>query len=133
MSLIRTVGSRGIGRDPIPGASEFPRHPAEFERTLHIFRTRIKPQSPWDTARSLPTGRGRLHLQVETAAKILIGIAGILLVAGLGLLLASKLGLSRLPGDIVVKRGNVTIYAPIGLMIFVSVVLTVILNVLARR
>jgi hypothetical protein len=70
---------------------------------------------------------------VETAAKILIGIAGILLVAGLGLLLASKLGLSRLPGDIVIKRGNVTVYAPIGLMIFVSVVLTVILNVLARR
>lgn len=70
---------------------------------------------------------------METAAKILIGIAGILLVAGLGLLLASKLGLSRLPGDIVIKRGNVTVYAPIGLMIFVSVVLTVILNVLARR
>jgi DUF2905 family protein len=38
-----------------------------------------------------------------------------------------------LPGDIVIRRGNFTLYAPIGLMILASVVLTVLLNLLSRR
>lgn len=70
---------------------------------------------------------------MESAAKILIGTAGVLLIIGIGLLVASKLGLSRLPGDVVARRGNVTVYAPIGLMVLLSIVLTIILNVLARR
>jgi hypothetical protein len=38
----------------------------------------------------------------------------------------------RLPADIVVRRENFTIYAPLGTMIFVSVVLTLILNLIIR-
>jgi hypothetical protein len=59
--------------------------------------------------------------------------AGALALIGAGLLLASKLGVSRLPGDLVVKRGNFTLYAPIGLMIVLSLVLTIVLNVFLRR
>jgi hypothetical protein len=51
---------------------------------------------------------------------------------GGGLLLASKLGVERLPGDVVVKKGNFTLYAPIGLMIVLSLVATVVLNLISR-
>jgi hypothetical protein len=37
-----------------------------------------------------------------------------------------------LPGDIVVKRDNFTLFAPIGTMIVVSLVLTILLNVIGR-
>jgi hypothetical protein len=37
-----------------------------------------------------------------------------------------------LPGDIVVRRENFTLFAPIGTMIVVSLVLTVLLNLIAR-
>ena len=70
---------------------------------------------------------------METAAKILLVTAAVLALLGCALLLASKLGVDRLPGDIVVRRGNFTLYAPIGLMILLSLVATVVLNVIVRR
>lgn len=70
---------------------------------------------------------------METAAKILLGIAAALALAGVVLLAASRLGLERLPGDIVIKRDGFTLYAPIGLMILLSVIATIVLNLIARR
>jgi Protein of unknown function (DUF2905) len=72
-------------------------------------------------------------LAVESLAKILLGAALVLALVGGGLFLAARLGVDRLPGDIVVRRGNFTLYAPIGLMILLSVVLTVALNLFLRR
>jgi hypothetical protein len=70
---------------------------------------------------------------VTTAGRILL-VAGIALaLAGLAFLLLARLGVTRLPGDVVVRRGNFTLYAPIGLMILLSVVLTIALNVFLRR
>jgi hypothetical protein len=48
-------------------------------------------------------------------------------------LVLGRVGLDRLPGDIVFRRGNLTVYFPIGLMILLSVVGTIVLNVLLRR
>lgn len=62
---------------------------------------------------------------------VLVGLG--LLLLGLLLVVLSKFGLSRLPGDVVVQRKNFTFYAPVGLMILVSVVLTLLLNLFARR
>jgi len=70
---------------------------------------------------------------METAAKILLVTAAVLALLGGLLLIASKLGVERLPGDIVVRRGNFTLYAPSGLMILLSLVATVVLNVIFRR
>jgi hypothetical protein len=70
---------------------------------------------------------------VDTFAKILLGLAATLALIGGALLLASKLGIGRLPGDVVIRRGNFTFYAPIGLMILISLVATLVLNVLLRR
>jgi hypothetical protein len=70
---------------------------------------------------------------VAGLAKILLGAALVLALVGGGLFLAARLGIDRLPGDIVARRGNFTLYAPIGLMILLSVVLTVALNLFLRR
>jgi hypothetical protein len=70
---------------------------------------------------------------MESVAKVLLGVAVLLAVVGGGLLLAAKLGLERLPGDIVIKRDGFTLYAPIGLMIVLSIVLTIVLNLISRE
>jgi len=70
---------------------------------------------------------------METAGKVLLVAALVLAVVGGGLLLAAKLGVERLPGDIVIRKGNFTLYAPIGLMIALSIIGTIVLNLLLRR
>jgi hypothetical protein len=65
---------------------------------------------------------------METLGKGLVAIGLLIVVLGAGLLLAAKLGIQRIPGDIVWRKGNFTLYAPLGLMIVVSILLTIILN-----
>ena len=69
----------------------------------------------------------------EGLGKILIGGAVVLLVLGGAFLLLGRLGIDRLPGDLVFRRGNATFYFPIGLMILISVVGTIVLNLVIRR
>jgi Protein of unknown function (DUF2905) len=69
---------------------------------------------------------------VEAFAKILLAAAAALALIGVALLLAAKLGIGRLPGDVVVRRGNFTLYAPIGLMLLLSLVLSLALNLFRR-
>ena len=56
-----------------------------------------------------------------------------LVVAAVGavLLLAGKIGLGRLPGDIVWEGENWRVYVPLGWMVLLSVVLTLLLNLLS--
>lgn len=63
----------------------------------------------------------------------MIGAAVVLLVLGALFLLLGRLGLDRLPGDLVFRRGGVTVYFPLGLMILLSVVGTILLNIFLRR
>lgn len=63
----------------------------------------------------------------------LLVLGAILALVGLLLLGAEKLGLGKLPGDLVVRRKNTTFYFPIATSILVSLVLTLLLNVLLRR
>ncbi len=56
-----------------------------------------------------------------------------MLVLGGLFVLLGRFGVERLPGDLVFKRGNLTVYFPIGLMILLSVVGTIVLNVIFRR
>lgn len=60
--------------------------------------------------------------------------AGIVL-AGVGLLLilGERLGLGRLPGDLVWKRKQTTVYFPWVTSLVLSVVLTLLLNIFLRR
>lgn len=72
-------------------------------------------------------------MSLESIGKLLIGGAVVLIVLGGIFLLLSRFGLDRLPGDLVFRRGNFTVYVPIGLMILVSVLGTVLLNIFLRR
>lgn len=60
-------------------------------------------------------------------------IVGLVIVA-IGLLWPwlSRLGLGRLPGDIVLQRGSFTFYAPIVTGLLISIVLSAILWLLTR-
>ena len=64
---------------------------------------------------------------------MLVGAALALLVLGVLFLLLGRLGMDRLPGDLVFRRGNATFYFPVGLMILLSVVGTIVLNLVFRR
>ena len=70
---------------------------------------------------------------MEALAKTLLIVAAAIGVLGLALLAAAKLGMHRLPGDIVIRRGRFGLYAPVGLMIALSLVLTIVLNLISRR
>ncbi len=70
---------------------------------------------------------------LEGVGKLLIGGAVVLLVLGGVFFLLGRFGVDRLPGDLVLRRGNFTLYFPIGLMILLSVVGTVVLNIIFRR
>ncbi len=59
--------------------------------------------------------------------KTLVTIGLIILLIGLLWPVISKLGLGRLPGDILVKREGFTFYFPLATSIIVSVVLTLII------
>ncbi len=72
-------------------------------------------------------------MSLEGIGKLLIGGAIVLLVLGGLFVLLGRFGLDRLPGDLVFRRGNFTVYFPIGVMIVVSVVGTILLNLFLRR
>ena len=59
--------------------------------------------------------------------QILIGIGILLIAVGLLWPWLQKLGLFRLPGDIVIEREHFRFYFPITSMILISLVLTLIL------
>jgi hypothetical protein len=60
---------------------------------------------------------------------------GGLLLAAIGALLVfgERFGLGKLPGDLVWKRKNTTVYFPWVTSLIVSVILTVVLNLILRR
>jgi len=68
-----------------------------------------------------------------TVGKLLLGVGALLVLTGLALVAVERIGLGRVPGDVVWRRGNLTVYAPFGLMILLSIVLTIVLNLFFRR
>lgn len=65
--------------------------------------------------------------------RLLMIVGGALFVLGLLLVAGGRLPwLGNLPGDIVIRRDNFTLFAPIGTMIVLSIALTVVVNILGR-
>lgn len=64
--------------------------------------------------------------------RILMLAGAVLFVAGLLLTLAGPIGLGRLPGDIVYRRGNFTFFFPIVTSILLSIALSLIFWFLRR-
>jgi hypothetical protein len=66
--------------------------------------------------------------------RLLLIFGLVLAAAGLLLMFADRIPfLGRLPGDILVKRKNFTFYFPLATMILLSILLTVVLNLISRR
>ena len=65
-------------------------------------------------------------------SRTLIIFGLVLVAAGLLWPVISKLGLGRLPGDIVIERENVTFYLPLATSLLISVVLSLIFWLLDR-
>ena len=67
-------------------------------------------------------------------ARILITLGLLLLLAGCIVYLLGFLGISfgHLPGNFAWKRGNVSVYFPLGTCIVISVLLTLILYLFSR-
>ena len=73
-------------------------------------------------------------MDMVSLARFVIILGVVLLVIGGLLLLAARLNLplGRLPGDFQIDFGNATCMIALGTSIFLSIVLTILLNVIAR-
>jgi len=69
----------------------------------------------------------------ESFGKMFLFIGVIMLVLG-GIMLAGGrlFGLGRLPGDIFIQKGNFSFYFPVMTGIILSILLTIILNIIRR-
>lgn len=59
---------------------------------------------------------------------VLVGLG----IVGIGVLIMLGLPLGRLPGDVVLRRGNFAVYVPISTCIVLSLLLTLLLMFLRR-
>lgn len=93
-----------------------------------VYRTAVR-QRPFSAEFDT---HARYDQGMDTLARTLV-FAGVA-VALFGLLLwgAARLGLGRLPGDIVIERENVRIFFPIVTGLIISIILTLILNIAVR-
>ena len=68
-----------------------------------------------------------LEAATREMPKILIGARIVLILIGLVWLVGERLGLGRLPGDVVIERGNFRLYIPIATSLIVSALLSLVL------
>ena len=64
--------------------------------------------------------------------RLLIGIGLALVLAGIAWPLLSRIGLGRLPSDIMVQRGSTSFYFPLATCIVISIVLSALMWLLNR-
>jgi len=64
--------------------------------------------------------------------RLLIGIGLALMLAGIAWPLLSRIGLGRLPGDIMIQRGGTSFYFPLATCIVISIVLSALMWLLNR-
>ena len=65
-------------------------------------------------------------------ARVLITVGIIILITGLLWPWCAKLGLGKLPGDIVLESGNFKCYAPITTSIILSILLSIVIWLLQK-
>lgn len=75
---------------------------------------------------------GDINAAEHIARWLILAGAGLLVIGGIVWGLSRFVDLGQLPGDFVWKRDNVRVYIPLATMIVVSLVLTLLLNVLLR-
>jgi hypothetical protein len=72
-------------------------------------------------------------MDTSDIGRVLIAFGGLILLAGIILLAAGRIPLlGHLPGDIVIERPGLTVFIPLASMLVVSLVVTLILNLIGR-
>ena len=74
-----------------------------------------------------------MEVDSSQIGKILLIVGVIIAVCGAVMALGGRLPFGRLPGDISGSRGGFTFYFPLGTSLLLSLVLTVVLNLLIRH
>jgi hypothetical protein len=75
-----------------------------------------------------------LPLLFQSTGKAVILIGLILIVIGVLMVLGPRLPfLEKIPGNIRWQKGPVTVFFPLGLSIIISIVLTILLNIIGRK
>jgi hypothetical protein len=70
---------------------------------------------------------------LEPIGRALLVIGAVLIGVGLVLVLAPRVPfIGRLPGDIRIERDGLTIFVPLGSMIVLSVLISVVVSILGR-
>jgi ribose/xylose/arabinose/galactoside ABC-type transport system permease subunit len=69
---------------------------------------------------------------MESLGKFIITLGVIFVIFGIVVMFLQKINipLGNLPGDIKIQRDNFTFYFPLGTSLFISILLTVLLNLL---
>ena len=71
-------------------------------------------------------------MDLQALGRIVAGVGAVLVLVGAALWLAGRLGLGRLPGDVVVRRGSFTFAFPLGTSLLLSLIATILLNLWLR-
>lgn len=72
-------------------------------------------------------------MELGGLGRLLIFLGLVLAAVGLIFVVLGRLpGIPRLPGDILIRRGNVTFYFPLATSLLISVLLTLIFSLLRR-
>ncbi len=71
---------------------------------------------------------------MQQIGKMLIAMGFFIAIVGILLIFAGKLNLpfGHLPGDITYQKKNITVFAPFGTMLVISIIITLILNIISR-
>lgn len=73
-------------------------------------------------------------MEIQYLGKIIIVMGIFLVVLGALILLSPKIPfIGRLPGDILIKRDNVTFFFPLASSIIISLIITIILSLISGR
>lgn len=74
------------------------------------------------------------QFSVQTFAKIIIVVGGLIVIIGVIMLLGGKVPfLGKLPGDIHIRGKNFSFHFPLVTSIVLSIILTVIVNLIFRK
>jgi hypothetical protein len=73
-------------------------------------------------------------MPLDDIGRTLLVVGLLIAVMGVLMLLGGQLPwLGRLPGDISIERGNFRFYAPLATCLLLSLIVTLVLNLVARR
>ncbi|TYQ16280.1 UNVERIFIED_CONTAM: Protein of unknown function (DUF2905) [Acetivibrio alkalicellulosi] len=70
---------------------------------------------------------------IQTMGKLIITLGALMIIVGVLMYFGGKIGIGRMPGDFVYKRGNFVAYFPLATSVLLSIILTIIFALLKSK